>query len=129
MINPKLMNKRKHREGEDTKPLDDRIKDVLGALKTLSWMKGFPSGDALLFIGRLLAEFIETTDIWVETTSDGSWEEGWYNPLQWVVNEVARTCDWFPAPIKWRQIYGGNTTWYPLDGKMAEDLLSVIGEE
>jgi hypothetical protein len=119
------------REKQKTKPLSERVKDVAEVLPTLSWMPNYPKEeDHFTFFCRALAKFVQTQDRCHWSNEDPEWNEkfalGWVNPLQWLVEKVGETCEFFPPPIKWRTIYC--EFFPPLDHQSPNDLYEIAGE-
>src|SRR5579872_3027039 len=97
---------------QPTPPLNERVLAVVTALETLTWMKGFPSGENLpqqiKVIATAIAKFCQTVELNYrdeEDLSGTTLDLGWVNPLNWLVEEVASTFEWFPSPIRWRMVY------------------------
>ncbi len=103
---------------QPTKSLAERTADVLTALGQIDHMKGFPREDKnLRFIARVLAKFIDTEEQEHEALG------GRVIPLEWIVEEVAAHCEYFPPPIKWREMY--QQYFQPLDGRSAYDMRAL----
>ena len=120
------------REKQPTKPIDQRIMEVANALTVLSWMPKYPAEpEQFNFFCRALAKFIQTVDRCHWNAEDPEWNEkyamGWVNPLAWVVEQVGDTREFFPPPLKWREIYC--THWPPLDHKRPNDLYAIVPED
>lgn len=116
-----------------TKPIAEREADVAEAISSLNWMPNYPKEEkAFAFFCMTLASFIQTVDRchWDFKDPDPEWNEkyamGWTNPLKWVVEQVGSTCEFFPPPIKWREIYCSHFP--PLDKKRPADLWEIVGD-
>ncbi len=99
------------------KPLEDRTVEVLEAIAALDYLPRYPKEDkSLQLIARTLAKFVETEEV---THS----QLGRTVPLDWIVGEVAAHFNYFPAPIKWREMYQKH--FEPLDGRSAYDMQAL----
>ena len=112
-----------------TQPIEIRTKAVAKALMALKWMPKYPAEEASFkFYCRALAGFMQTEDRRNWFDADLEWSQkhglGWVNPLAWTVQQVGETCQFFPAPIKWREVYCSR--FGPLDGKYPTDLYEVV---
>lgn len=106
-------------------------------LRLSGLVAGFPTNDKILDRhARLWAEFASTEVYHVKPNRDElrwldaaqitkrmepyMWKDGLI-PMEWLVKEVARSCEFFPAPIKARELYckAGFT---PLDKRHSDDM-------
>lgn len=84
------------------------------ALEKLSWMPGFDKVKAnekgFDLFAKVVARFVD--------------DRGRPAPLDWLIEEISATCEFFPKPIQMRSIY--EQKFPPLDGKTSAELISVL---
>lgn len=114
-------------KGQKKKTREQRADDILEILPKLKHLHGFPRAeDSLNAVAYALASFIETDTVhhFFPDEPDNPLALGYVVPLRWVVDQILQTCDRFPAPIRWRQMYEGR--FEPLDHRFASDMLAII---
>ena len=121
----KQLNQQQQQQQKKTR--EQRADDILEILPKLRHLHGFPTAEVSLnAVAYALASFIETSEVNHHFPDEPNHPLalGYVVPLEWVTDQVLQTCDRFPAPIRWRQIYEGR--FVPLDHRFASDLLSVV---
>ena len=105
---------------------------MIVALRQLRFMPKFPEEtEQLAFISKLVAKFCETVDVNIalpdEAKPEVAPEPVWFNPLNWMVEEVGSTYTFFPTVIQMRHIYDREENPVSaLDGKTAEGIESAV---
>lgn len=119
---------------EPTKPLSERTADVAAALRQLRFMPKFPEDtEQLAFIAKLVAKFCETVDVNVakpdEAKPDVMPVPEWFNPLNWMVEQIGSSYTFFPTVIQMRRIYDmEDNPVSALDGKTATEIQNSVEE-
>lgn len=103
------------------KPYQVPLEDVKEALGILAWMPGYDKVAAnvkgLDCFARAIRRFVDDREM-------NHQEFGLVVPLEWLIDHIGETCEFFPKPIQMRMIYERHFP--PLDGRAAVDLVSGI---
>ena len=94
------------------KPAPDKIDFVYDHLATLAWMPKFPTLEHLRLIAGFVAQFAQRKP---QAHANIDPSGGEVCPVEWLANEIALRCQFFPTPAEMRTIYA--EFWTPLDEK------------
>jgi hypothetical protein len=108
-------------------PSQSVIEAVKSHLLKLKHMNGFPPDDGYLdLIAKAVASFSSVEEVDHSITDESGKEnhkmsKGKVVPIEWLVEEIAKTCFKFPMPIAMRIMY---EKWFPpLDGWESGELI------
>ena len=62
-------------------------------------MRGFPTPDHFESVAKAYAKFVCVDEV---THS----QLGTVVPLAWLIDQIENKCEWFPAPVRARKMYG-----------------------
>jgi hypothetical protein len=103
-------------------PSDEKIAVITGLLMRLRWLKGFPdSEEAIRMVARSVARFASTSLKKHEILFPDGRE---VVPAEWLMDEIADCCEWFPAPIQIRALY--NSYWKCEDGREPDEMKDTL---
>lgn len=93
------------------------VANVQEALAMLIWMPSYPKGDDMAPARKLIASAVAA---FVDDRECDHAELGKIVPLEWLIQEIATVCRFYPKPIEIRELY--EQVWPPLDGRSSDDL-------
>jgi len=107
---------------------------AMGKLTALSCLDRFPNEDSLTMVAKAFLQIvgpIPANDYEEDGGPDGDGPVMVHVPglsedetAEWLIGEILKTCDRFPAPIRMRQIY--ESRWTSSDGQLSGALLARI---